>query len=469
MERRPRRGLVAAATGRMMAAATRKRGQTYRRGDAGYEAARQAALWNARLPDRFPDVIVQANDEADVVAAIQLAGRESLRVGVRSGGHSWAGNHIRDGGLLLDVSRLDEVRIDPAALTAAAGPGRAGHELDRLLRRHGLFFPVGHCRGVGIGGYLLQGGFGWHSRTLGPACMSVTAIDAVLADGRRIHASADENADLYWAARGAGPGFFGVVTRFHLRLHRRPRVIGLALQHYPLALLEPVFRWAHAVGPEVPASVELMLLLSGHVTGVRGPGIMVVAPVFADGWREALAAVAFMNHHPLRKQACCRLPFLPTGLGLLFHGVMRQYPTGYRYAVDNMWTGASIDALLPGLQRIAATLPPPPAHVLWMNWSPPPDRPDMAYSLEDRTYLALYAAWRDAQDDAARAAWPTEHMRALDHLATGCQLADENLGVRPAPFVAAANLARLDQLRPQHDPQGRFHAWMGRPPGAAQP
>lgn len=446
-----------------MGSSKKARGGSYRRGQEGYESARRDALWNARLPERYPDLIVQANNDADVVAAVRLAQRENLRIAVRSGGHSWAANHIRDGGLLLDVSRLDEVRIDPAAMLAVAGPGRAGNELVAMLGSEGLFFPAGHCQGVCLGGYLLQGGFGWHSRALGPACLSVTGVDVVTADGAVVHASPEEHADLYWAARGAGPGFFGVVLRFHLRLYRRPRVIGFALQHFPLALLEEVFRWAHAVGPDVPAAVELMLLVTPHVARVRGPGIVVLAPVFADGWREALAAVAFMNRSPLRARAACRVPFLPSGLRLLYRGVMKHYPDGHRYAVDNMWTGAGIDALLPGLRRIADTLPPAPSHVLWMNWVPPRDRPDMAFSMEDNTYLALYAGWRKAQDDGRFAGWPAEHMRQMQHLATGCQLADENLGQRPARFVADAHLARLDKIRAARDPEGRFHPWMGRP------
>jgi len=420
-------------------------------------------MWNARLPDRFPDTIVQASNEADVVAALQLAKRENLRVAVRSGGHSWAGNHIRDGGLLLDVSRLDEVQIDKNAMRATAGPGRAGHELVAMLGKEGLFFPAGHCKGVCLGGYLLQGGYGWHSRVLGPACMSVAAIDLVTAEGEVVHASADENADLYWAARGSGPGFFGVVTRFHLRLHRRPGFIGLALHHYRIEMLEQVFRWAHAVGPQVPAAVELMLILSRHVGGARDGGIIVIAPVIADSWQEARSAVAFLNDCPLRGRAVRRLPLVPTGLRLLYHGVMQHYPDGYRYAVDNMWTGASIDALLPGLHRIAQTLPPPPSHVLWMNWVPPRDRPDMAYSMEDNIYLALYAGWKDPNDDARFVPWPTERMREMQHLATGCQLADENLGQRPVRFVSDTHLARLDRLRTVHDHAGRFHPWMGRP------
>jgi FAD/FMN-containing dehydrogenase len=192
----------------------------YRRGAAGYENARKACMWNARMPDRFPDLIVQASDAPDVVAAVRQARAEGLRIGVRSGGHSWAGNHVRDGGMLLDVSRLNQVTIDRAAGTATVGPGRKGHELAGLLARRGLFFPSGHCRGVAVGGYLLQGGFGWHGRTLGPACASVRAIDVVTAEGELVHASEHENADLYWAARGAGPGFFGVVTRFRSGAYR---------------------------------------------------------------------------------------------------------------------------------------------------------------------------------------------------------------------------------------------------------
>src|SRR6202035_1921236 len=100
-----------------------------------------------------------------------------------------------------------------------------GDELLELLAKHDLFFPAGHCPGVGLGGYLLQGGFGWNGRVHGPACMSVEAIDVVLGDGSRVHASEEENADLLWAARGAGPGFFGVVTSFYLRLVRKPKLV----------------------------------------------------------------------------------------------------------------------------------------------------------------------------------------------------------------------------------------------------
>lgn len=436
--------------------------RSHARGAAGYEPARRATMWNARVPDRFPDVIVQARDVYDVVAAVKRARREGLRVGVRSGGHSWAGNHVRDGGMLLDVSRLDAVTVDAAAMRATTGPGRAGHQLAAMLSREGLFFPTGHCEGVCVGGYLLQGGFGWNSRALGPACASVEAVDVVTADGELVRASAAENPELYWAARGAGPGFFGVVTRFHLRAHPKPGVVGFALQSYPLSMMEEVFRWARAVGPEVPASVELQLLMTPRAVMVGGPGVEVFAPVFADGVRDALRDLAFMASSPCKPRAALSVPFAPSTLGMMYRAVMSHYPARHRYAVDNLWTHASIDELLPGLRSIAATMPPAPSHMLWLNWAPPPSRPDMAFSVEDEVYIALYGGWRHASDDHRHASWAVDRVREMEPLATGCQLADENLGQRPARFVSEANLARLDRARAAYDPDGRFHPWMGR-------
>ncbi len=365
--------------------------------------------------------------------------------------------------MLLDVSRLRKVTIDREQLRATVEPGRPGHEFSELLRNVRLFFPGGHCPGVALGGYLLQGGYGWHSRRLGPACMSVEGLDMVSADGRLVHASAAENADLYWAARGAGPGFFGIVTRFHLRLYPRPKVIALGVQTYAAEMFDEVFRWLHAVGPDVPDSIELQALMSRDTPRVRGPGITVVAPVFADTWSEAWEALRFFRTSPLRGHARLSLPIIPCSMRFLYRGVRRHYPDRHRYAVDNMWTRASIDDLLPGLRTIAETLPAAPSHMLWMNWAPPASRPDMAYSVEDNIYLALYSVWQHAADDAQFANWPINCLRPLEHLSSGCQLADENLAHRPQRFVSEANLERLDRLRAAHDPERCFYPWMGRP------
>jgi FAD/FMN-containing dehydrogenase len=439
-------------------------GRHFCRGDDGYEAARRAAVWNARTPDRFPDVIVAAHDADDVVAAIRYADAQGLRVGVRSGGHSWAGSHIRDGGLLLDVSRLDGCTVDTARKVAIVGPGKGGSVLAAELDELGLFFPAGHCKGVCVGGYLLQGGYGWNSRVLGPACESVLGVEVVTADGQRIFCDAENHADLYWAARGSGPGFFGVVTAFHLRVYPRPAICGSSLYVYPIELADEVFTWARAISADVDRRVELQIVTSRSVpgAGLDQPGIVMASPVFAESEEEATKALGLLDTCPVRKSAIIAVPYAPADLANWFEVVMSNYPTGYRYATDNMWTSASADELLPGVRRIVDTMPPHPSHFLWLNWGPSPDRQDMAYSLEAEIYLALYTAWHDPADDEKYSDWARSNMAAMSHLATGIQLADENLGRRPAKFATDENMARLDKVRMQYDPHERFVSWMGR-------
>src|SRR6202163_4874177 len=220
------------------------------RGADGYEKARRDTVWNALVQNRFPDVIVQAHNPEGVVAAIRYARANDHQVGVRSGGHSWAASHLRDGGLLLDVSRLDSCTVDTDRMTAQVGPGKVASVFAAELDSQGLFFPTGHCEGICLGGYLLQGGYGWNSKVIGPACESVLALEVVTADGEQIHCDAENHPDLYWAARGSGPGFFGVVTSFKLRVHRRPAVLGTCLYMYPIELADEGFTWGRSISPE---------------------------------------------------------------------------------------------------------------------------------------------------------------------------------------------------------------------------
>jgi FAD/FMN-containing dehydrogenase len=434
------------------------------RGDDGYETARRATVWNARTPERYPAVIVQAQDVADVVAAIRYAKAEDLQVGVRSGGHSWAGNHVRDDGLLLDVSALQDCTVDAERMVAVAGPGKGGSVLAAELDSQGLFFPTGHCKGVCIGGYLLQGGYGWNSRVVGPACESVIGIDVVTADGEQIHCDAEQHADLYWAARGSGPGFFGVVTAFHLKLYPRPAICGSSLYVYPIELADEVFGWARGISADVDRRVELQIVASRSVpgAGVDQPGIVMASPVFADSEDDATKALALLDTCPVRDKAIVAVPYATADLASWYEAVMSNYPTGYRYATDNMWTSASADELLPGVRRIIETMPPHPSHFLWLNWGPSPARQDMAYSLESEIYLALYTVWQDPADDEKYCDWARSNMAAMSPLATGIQLADENLGQRPAKFATDENMARLDKVRAHYDPGNRFYSWMGR-------
>lgn len=439
-----------------------KPGRSFARGEAGYERALFGTSFNGRDPGRRPERIVQANTAADVIQAVKAAQAQGLKITVCSGGHNWAQNHIRDGVMMLDLSRLNTIQIDRAAMTARIGPGCEGAELNRRLARRGLFFPTPHAPDVGMGGFLLQGGFGWGSRAFGMACENVLGVDVVLADGSLVQADAQTHPDLYWAARGSGLGFFGVVVAFHLKLHKRPRAIGIASQVFGLEHLDEVYRWLDAIGPSVSRQVELQVLMTPRPMFLNRPGLEVIAPVLADSWRAAREAVAFLKTSPLRSKAVVTTPLLPLSLDVMQKGAARtHFPDGMRWCVDNMWTDAPIDDLLPGLRAIAADMPPEPSHVLWLDWRAAGERPDMAFSMEAQRYLALYGEWRNPADDGRYLDWATRHMRAMAPLGVGSQLADENLARRPAKVLADANLKRLEALRERYDPQGLIGGWPG--------
>lgn len=435
--------------------------EAFGRGETGYEAARRRTVANGRLPDASPARILRPQTAADVVRALTLARREGLGVSVCSGGHSWSGAHLRDDVLLLDLSCLRELTIDSEAMSAAAQPGLRSSELAAALAPHDLFFPTGHCTGPGLGGYLLQGGFGWNSRVVGPACMSVEAIDVVTAEGEVVRADHDQNQDLLWAARGAGPFFPGVVTQFHLRLQRRPPACLFSVDLYPMSLLEEVMSWVHAVGPETPRTMELMVFLRRDLFGPRDPAVMVAGPVLAASVDQARRDLGLLETCPVydRRLDADTPQYAPTDVGELVAGNDDFYPEGWRYTADNMWTHAPIDELLPGLRRIADTLPSSPSHLMWMNWGEPePERPDMCFSSEDLTYVAAYGISSDPAQDQPNLRWVTEHMRALEPLSTGIQLADENLARRPARFLAPERLDRLREIRARRDSDGLFRS-----------
>ena len=440
-------------------------GRVLRRGDYHYEDLRRAACWHAGVPERYPEMIVLANSEDDVIGAVRLAAEEGLHLAVRSGGHSWAGSHLRNGTLLIDLSNLRHVEIDKAAMSGTVQPGIKGSELNSMLMDEGLFFPTGHCSGVSVGGYLLQGGFAWAGRDYGPACMSVTGIDAVTASGERVHADERQNSDLLWAARGAGPGFFAVVTRFYVKLYPRMNVTMNSAYFYPASAAHDVYSFVHEIGRQTPAEVNLMCFRDPMADGE--PLLSLDATAFADSKDEARAQLSAFDSCPARDQAIkTRLCEVTDTSTLSRHGTDPHYVETKRYLADNMWTHAAFDDLWPNLQDMLKDWPPAPSHLEMFNWGGyegQPERPAMAYSVEDDFYYALYAAWDDPADDQKYTSWVTGHMRAWEPYASGIQLADENLINRPYRFMTDENLRRLDDLRATWDPDGRFVSWLGRP------
>lgn len=439
------------------------RGLVYEQAHPEFVKKVLATSFNGKDPKRRPKVLIEANDVNDVVNAIQRARREGLKVNLCSGGHSWSQNHIQDGGMLISLSRLNSINVNAEDDTVMAGPGCWGIDLDRALRKHNLFFPIAHAPDVCLGGFLLQGGFGWGSRELGIATESVIGIDVVLADGSLVHANEHEHSDLYWAARGAGPGFFGVVVQYHLKAHPRFKFMGVKFQIFRQKHLEEVYRWADDVGPDVSRSVEFQLLLTPKALGIFSPGIEVVAPVLTNSYKEAKEAVAFINENPIRNKASLTTPLIPMSTSFMSNVAnVTHFPPGVKWCADNIWTNAPMDDLIPGLQNIADTMPPAPSHALWLNWHPPKDRPDMAFALEGNRYLATYGMWKKDEDDAKYDNWATEKMKSMEVHGIGSQLADENQGKRPTRFTQDANLKRLDELRVKYDPDNVFNSWMGR-------
>lgn len=438
------------------------KGVTLRRGQPGFDAAVLDTSFNGRDPGRRPDIIVQANNVFEVIAAVKHAAEHDLNISICSGGHSWNQNHLREGGMLLHLGFMNAIEVDVAARRAIVEPGAWCGDLDAQLRRHGLFFPIGHVADIGLGGFLLQGGFGFGSRKFGLACENVVGVDVVLADGSLVHANAQQHSDLYWAARGAGPGFFGAVVRFHLKLHARPKVSAMQSQIFDMKHLDEVVRWADRVGPEVDRSVEFQFIITRQVPlmGIFRPGIGILSPVLADSWREAREATAFIRNSPLRPLAARTAPLMPmptTWMGKL--GWFSLFPAGSRWCADNSWLDAPADDVLPAIHKVVETLPPAPAHALWLSWYPPAQREDMAFSMESNTYFACYGEWKDAAGDEAHHTWAGDMMRLFEPHSRGIQLADENLGKRAARFTSDQNFVRLRHIRAKYDPKGLFRSW----------
>ncbi|MFD4557291.1 FAD-binding oxidoreductase [Streptomyces sp. NPDC058469] len=434
------------------------RGAVIRRGDASYESARLDAVWNERKPARFPDVIVLAEDEQDVALAVRFARAEGLRVSVRSGGHSWVGNGVRDGGLLIDLSRLQDITVDPDTRTAAVQPSAKGPAIQAALAPHGLFFPTGHAPTVGIGGFILGGGYGWNSRHLGPACLSIRAVDVVLADGTLVHATDDNHPDLLWAARGSGPGFFGIVTRFHLDTHPSPTKIVRTVHSYPLSLRDEVLAWSYDLLESLPTTVEFSAKV-GFTPGLDTRTVSLTATAFCtpEYGPEALAP---LETAPFRDLALRAVVGQETSIEELYDIADRLNPAGLRWAVDGVWADGPVEEILTAAVSVLDTIPDGTSFVLWMLWGHYPPRPDACWSAQAKVYLSPNAGWSEAAEDLRYENWVHGSLAAVQHLSRGLQFSDNNLADRFDLGLSVDNAARLEKIRCAYDPDGFFRTYM---------
>ncbi|MEU6367182.1 FAD-binding oxidoreductase [Streptomyces sp. NPDC046931] len=446
-------------------------GALFRRGDAEYEAIRTSAVWNELKPDRYPDLIVRAACERDVPEVLGLARSRGLRLAVRAGGHSWYGSSLRDGGVLLDLSGLDRWSIDADSATATVQPGAIGSEFAMELARHGLAFPAGHCASVALGGYLLSGGLGWNSRLWGAGCASILEITAVTADGEVLRCTEEEHPGLFWAARGAGPGFFAVVTGFRLRLQPRPAALATTSYVFPLAAVGPVARWAGATARELPANVESAFVLATQdaFRGMAEPQskvVVVTATAFANSRPEAVRALRPLRSCPLSERPLSRRLDQPTSLAALYDTSTGIWPEQHRYAADTLWSSEDHATLLAQLGEVFAAAPSGKSIVL-APVSPVSQQEEllrnMAFSVLGESYVVPYAIWDDPAQDEVNVRWLREAMGTAERFGTGHYIGEADLTADPSRArrsFTPSDWERLQSLRAEYDPQGLFFSYL---------
>jgi len=437
------------------------------RGADAFDEAAYGRVFNARKPERSPAAVAFPESDDDVIAAVRLARERSLQVSVRSGGHSWAGWSVRDDALLIDMARMRSIQYDPDSGIAVANPAiQGGHELAPFLEDHGRMFPGGHCASVGIGGFLLQGGQGWNSRHLGWACQSVVAIDVVTANGELVRADDSENSDLLWAARGAGPGFFGVVVRFHLRTYPKPHMVHDTWT-FSMNDLEPLVEWMDDVLPTLERTVEPVIAASSlrdlplrdGVERPDGPLLLLHTTAMSSDEADAARMLAPLDGCPIAERALFHERG-PTSIAEENQAQVAQNPDGYRYAADCAWTNVGGAELAPLLRSMWSELDTEHSFSIWYGWAPTGDLPDMAFSVEGNVYVAAYAIWDDPERDAHYREWVHRRIGAIAASGEGVYLGDTDFTRRPDRFLSDANFARLQELRAKWDPDRLFCSYL---------
>jgi len=453
-------------------------GQLLRGADAGFGDAAVSRIFNERRAALRPAAVLRAADVADVAAGVRLAAAEGLRVAVRSGGHSWAAWSLREDTLLIDLAAFTGMDYDEATGTVTVGPAvRGGLDLDPFLAARGRFFAGGHCPTVGVGGFLLQGGMGWNCRGWGWAAESVEAIQVVTASGDVAWCSERENADLFWAARGSGPGFFGVVTAFLLRTRERYRELTQTTYVYPPSVAGEVLHWLHAARHDVPASVELVAVGitppqgqpgQAQDLGHAGPALVVDGVSF-DGGPASLRA---LDGCPVAHRAIAAKIAQPATIGELRAEQLRANPEGHRYTVDNAYLAGPADALIPAMTPAFTGLPTAKSFSLWFDLAHLPARPvssawvpDMALSVQSDIYFATYVVGETPEQDGACRSWVSATMNRLAPFSVGCYLGDSDFTVRHDQFMSDAAWRRLGEIRADRDPGGLFCGYDCADPG----
>ena len=437
-------------------------GELLRPEAAEYDTARR--VWNGMI-DRRPALIARCASVADVVASVTFARETGMVVAVRGGGHNVAGSAVCDGGLVIDLARLNAVTVDPTRRIARVQGGARLGDVDRATQAHGLATPLGVISETGVAGLSLAGGMGWLRRLHGLSCDNVVSAEVVTADGEVLTASADENPDLLWALRGGG-GNFGVVTSFEFALHPVGPDVSVAFVLYPGERAHEVLSFFDAYMAGAPDEVSPIAFL-GRVPAAE--------PFPEAAWGQPFAAIAGL--HPGAPEVGERVlrPLRELGDPIAdFSGTMtyveaqtlldEEYPDGGNY----YWKSLEFAALTPELieRAIAHADTAPADHStvdIWYHGGAMSRVAPDATAFGDRAlvlfgYEANFGADEQADENVG---WVRDCIDELRPLSTGgaylnfpgfFEEGDELLRAS----YGEANYARLAGLKRRYDPANLF-------------
>ncbi|MFE2754516.1 FAD-binding oxidoreductase [Actinosynnema sp. NPDC059335] len=452
--------------GRAVADAIRAgfRGELLLPGDAGYDGAR--VVWNA-VADRRPAVIARCRGVADVRHALAVAREFDVEVAVRGGGHDVAGNGVCEGGVVLDLSPMKGVRVDPVRRVARAQAGLTWAEFDRETQAFGLATTGGQCSGTGVAGVTLGGGMGWLMRKHGLTVDNLLSVDVVTPDGQLLTASEHDNSELFWGLRGGG-GNFGIVTEFEFRLHP-VREVTAGLLVYPgdrLADVLALYRDYAAVEPDSVTSTVIALTappMPGLPESLHGRPAVAIGVCHSGPPEDADEAL-----RPLRRfgppAADLVAPMPYTTLQSMFDG-MPAGDYGYRQSIRAGYLAELGDDAIAALVHQADRVVSPLCIVELLHLEGavahvPED--GTAFPGRDARFFCMFqSTWSDPGDTAAHTAWTREAWNAFAPFTDrrthpGFLDADE-----PAQRVADAygpgKTARLSALKRHYDPTNFLH------------
>jgi len=437
-------------------------------GEPDFKKAVYGGLWNKRIPDRAPDVVVRVADEQDVIAAVRFARENRMKVVVRGGGHNWCQPTLRNGGVLIDLTDLNKVvSIDVEGRKAVVQPIISNREAQKILNAKGLAFPSGHCPQVKLSGYLLGGGMAWNPGIWGSGAESVEAVELVTAQGELITASEKENPDYFWAARGSGSGFFGVVTRYHLKLYPLPKAIHGITYYYSLDDAGAVGTWLGERAAKLSPSIELSLFLLEAPPELKkkaasdgGKICMVTGAAFADTPEEAKASLQPLESCPIK---CLSGSFAtPLVFEQLFDASGVLWPEGVRARVEATFSDSSPGEMVKAIRAHMTKAPSPTTVVLFTIFTGPNvphPLPNAAYSMSAKVYGGPWTMWWEERGDQRNTDWHQECATLLRPFNVGYYIGESDTVGRPSNAVgafSAQNWHRLADLRDKHDPEGVF-------------